>query len=93
MMKWLALALSVLGSLLMIAGGWILYRNTPPDLGELGGMVVPLEFRQMLDGFKENSGGEVANINYRKRLSQRGFLLIVVGSALQLSGTIVSALA
>lgn len=72
------------GYSLAMYGGWILYRNTAPEVG-MGR--VPVMSGKDMPSFFEN---QQKAIDSRRAGSRTGFGFLTVGSALQLLGTLVS---
>jgi hypothetical protein len=81
------MALAVLGSLTTIGGAWLLYRYAPPNLGATGLYTLDSDLRMILISQKDDDAEEAA-IKLAERKSRAGFLWIVVGTAIQLGGTI-----
>jgi hypothetical protein len=92
MMWGLGLGLSVIGGVLTIWGAWVLYRYATPDLGDFGGGVIPPDQRYMWK-FDPGPEKEFADLGRRTIRNRQGFGLIVIGSVLQLAGTVASAFA
>jgi hypothetical protein len=75
---------SAIGYALAIYGGWILYRNAAPEMGI--GRIPVISGKDMTAFFESQD----SDIHSRRAGSRTGFLLLTVGSALQLIGTLIS---
>jgi hypothetical protein len=77
--------LSAIGSAITIYAAWVLYQNATPDYGH-GTIPVLSE----PDEFFPRQQREMEN---RRNANRRGFGFLIVGSVLQLIGTLVAGLA
>lgn len=68
-----------IGYVAAIFGGIVLFKNTPPDVGGTHALIIPV-----VDGFQIDE--ETADIASRQWWNRLGFVLLTVGSAMQLAG-------
>ncbi len=91
MLKWIGVGISAVGYLMAIGGGVLLYRNAAPDLGDGGLFVRMTDFDGVQLVAEREYNEEAGRISLRQKHTKRGFLLVTVGCALQLFGTVASA--
>jgi hypothetical protein len=90
-MKIAATIISALGYVLAIWGGSILYSNTAPE--QLEGTIPKIDASgdEPDKAFERFFAKQEAEIESREKGSRRGFLLLTIGSVLQLVGTVLGA--
>ena len=84
---WAGLASSVVGYSAVMYGARLLYLHAPPDLGKMGELAAAAPYGGIIQS--EPPGA----VEQRQHQSRRGFLWVFWGSAAQLAGTVVAAVA